>query len=82
MLMNPKIDELLENTGSRFTLAIAAAKRARQINNYYRHLGEGLGQEVGPQVQSASNKPLTLAMEEIAQDKLELEPAAPVEGGN
>lgn len=75
MLMNPKIDELLDHTDSRFTLAIAAAKRARQINNYYRHLGEGLGQEVGPQVQTASNKPLTIALEEVAQDKLDLEPA-------
>ena len=74
MLMYPKIDELLEHTDSRFTLAIAAAKRARQINNYYRHLGEGLGQEVGPQVQSASNKPLTIALEEVTQDKLEIEP--------
>lgn len=80
MLMNPKIDELLKHTESRFTLAIAAAKRARQINNYYRHLGEGLGQEVGPQVQAVSNKPLTIALEEIAQDKLDLEPM--VEGGN
>lgn len=79
MLMNPKIDELLDHTDSRFTLAIAAAKRARQINNYYRHLGEGLGQEVGPQVQTASNKPLTIALEEVAQDKLDLEPA--IEGG-
>ncbi len=74
--MKPKIDDLLENTDSRFTLAIAAAKRARQINNYYRHLGEGLGQEVAPQVQSASNKPLTVALEEIAQDKLEYERTA------
>ena len=76
MLMNPKIDDLLEYTDSRFTLAIAAAKRARQINNYYRHLGEGLGQEVGPQVQTGSNKPLTIALEEVAQDKLEYEPCS------
>jgi DNA-directed RNA polymerase subunit omega len=73
MLMKPKIDELLEHTDSRFTLAIAAAKRARQINNYYRHLGEGLGYDAPPQVQSASNKPLTIALEELAQDKLECE---------
>ncbi len=77
MLMKPKIDDLVERTEySRFTLAIAAAKRARQINNYYRHLGEGLGQEAPPQVQSASNKPLTIALEELAQDKLEYERTA------
>jgi DNA-directed RNA polymerase subunit omega len=73
MLMHPKIDELLQFTDNRFTLSIAAAKRARQINNYYRHLGEGLGQDVGPQVQTTSNKPLTIALEEVAQDKLEYE---------
>ena len=48
-------------------------KRARQINNYFRHLGEGLGHEAGPQIRSASNKSLTLALEEIAADKLEFE---------
>lgn len=74
MLMNPKIDDLLKAmNNSRFGLTIAAAKRARQINNYFRHLGDGLGRDAGPQVTSASNKALTLALEEIAQEKLEYE---------
>lgn len=74
MLMKTNIDELLDwMDNSRFGLTILAAKRARQINNYFRHLGEGLGQEVGPQIKSASNKSLTLALEEIAADKLEYE---------
>ncbi len=74
MLMQTKIDDLLLwMDNSRFGLTISAAKRARQINNYFRHLGEGLGQEAGPQIRSASNKSLTLAMEEIAADKLEYE---------
>jgi len=73
-LMKTKIDDLLEAmNNSRFGLTIAAAKRARQINNYFRHLGEGLGRETGPQVRSASNKSLTLALEEIAEGKLEFE---------
>ncbi len=73
-MMKTKIDDLLEWTdNSRFGLTIAAAKRARQINNYFRHLGEGLGQEVGPQIRSASNKSLTIALEEIAANKLEIE---------
>lgn len=75
MLMKTKIDDLLDFTSnSRFGLTILAAKRARQINSYFRHLGEGLGQEVGPQIRSASNKSLTMALEEIAADKLEFEP--------
>jgi len=74
LLMKTNIDELLDwMDNSRFGLTILAAKRARQINNYFRHLGEGLGQEVGPQIKSASNKSLTLALEEIAADKLEYE---------
>lgn len=48
-----------------------AAKRAREINNYYHSLGEGLGQYVRPLVENVdSNKPLSIAMEEIAQDKI------------
>jgi DNA-directed RNA polymerase omega subunit len=36
----PRIDELLGHAGgSRYALAIIAAKRARQINNYYNSLG-------------------------------------------
>jgi DNA-directed RNA polymerase subunit omega len=72
--MQTKIDDLLKwMDNSRFGLTISAAKRARQINNYFRHLGEGLGQEAGPQIRSASNKSLTLALEEIAANKLEYE---------
>jgi DNA-directed RNA polymerase subunit omega len=72
--MKTKIDNLLEwMDNSRFGLTILAAKRARQVNNYFRHLGEGLGQEAGPQIKSASNKSLTMALEEIAADKLEYE---------
>jgi DNA-directed RNA polymerase subunit omega len=74
VLMDTKIDDLLDQMdNSRFGLTVSAAKRARQINNYFRHLGEGLGQEVGPQIRSASNKSLTLALEEIAAEKLEYE---------
>ncbi len=79
MLMKPKIDDLLEKSDSKFTLVIEAAKRARQINNYYRHLGEGFGQEAPPQVQITSNKPLSIALSEIAEGKVtfEREPEAP-----
>ncbi len=74
MLMKTRIDDLLQwIDNSRFGLTITAAKRARQINNYFRHLGEGLGHDSGPQIRSASNKSLSLALEEIAADKLEFE---------
>lgn len=73
MLMKPKIDDLLKTSDSKFTLVIEAAKRARQINNYYRHLGEGFGTEAPPQVQITSNKPLSIALLEIAEGKVTFE---------
>ena len=59
-----------------------AAKRARQINSYFSHLGEGLGTMVPPQVSSVARKPLSIAFEEIAADKIEAHPVKPaaVEG--
>ena len=72
-MMKPKIDELLAQTDSKFTLVIEAAKRARQINSYYRHLGEGFGADVAPQVQITSNKPLSIALQEIAEGKVSFE---------
>ncbi len=47
------------------------SKRARQINTYYGQLGDGIGQVVPPQVTSTARKPLSIAFEEIDQDKIE-----------
>ena len=48
--------------------------RAREINDYYNQLGEGLGQIVPPQVTSVSRKPLSIALEEIEVGKIVYEP--------
>lgn len=65
------IDDLLARVDSKYTLVHLAAMRAREINNYYHSLGEGIGQYVRPLVEQVdSNKPLSIAMEEIAQDKI------------
>ncbi|MFN9960503.1 MAG: DNA-directed RNA polymerase subunit omega, partial [bacterium] len=40
------------------------------INSYFNQLGEGLGQMVPPQVSSVARKPLSIAFEEIAADKI------------
>ena len=51
---------------------IFAAKRARQINDYYSQLGEGLLEYVGPLVEPGSReKPLSIAMREIQGGLLE-----------
>ena len=68
----PPLDELLEKTDSKYSLVIEAARRARQINAYYSQLGEGLLENVGPLVETAGQeKPLTIALREIAADVLE-----------
>ena len=69
----PRIDELLPQAdGSRYALTIIAAKRARQINNYYNSLGEGLLDEdfPPPLVTTRSKNLLTIALEEIAEGKI------------
>ncbi len=47
-----------------------AAKRAREINGYYAHLGEGLTQYVPPLMAVDSDKALSVALEEIAAEKV------------
>jgi DNA-directed RNA polymerase subunit omega len=76
-IIDPPIDELLERVDSKYQLVIYGAKRARQINDYYTDLHEGnLFDNVGPLVDSSvEDKPLTIALHEIHQDKLRLRPA-------
>jgi DNA-directed RNA polymerase subunit omega len=69
-MMNPKIETLLDKADSKFKLVTLAALRARQINGYFGQLGEGLGSVVPPQVTSVARKPLSIAFEEIAVDKI------------
>ena len=68
-----KIDELLAKVDSRYGLVIATAKRARQINEYTATLGlnDPLGIP-GPQVHTRSQHPLSIAIEELREGKLEV----------
>src|SRR6202035_5725472 len=72
-LMDPRMEQLLERVDSKFTLVTLAAMRAREINDYYNQLGEGLGRIVPPQVTSISRKPLSIALEEIDAGKIRFE---------
>ena len=76
-MIEPTIDTLLEKVGSKYSLVILAAKRAREINSYYNQLGEGRGEFVPPLVETGGlrNKPLSIALEEIAEDKVTAGPA-------
>jgi DNA-directed RNA polymerase subunit omega len=69
-LMEPRIESLMGKVDSKFTLVTLAAMRAREINDYYNQLGEGLGRIVPPQVTSVSRKPLSIALEEVAAGKI------------
>ena len=66
---NHLVTELLS---SKYALVIYAAKRARQINDYYNQLGEGILEYVGPLVEPGlQEKPLSIALREIHSDLLE-----------
>ena len=78
-IVSPSIDNLLDKEFaseklSKYELVIFAAKRARQINDYYSALHEGsLFSNVGPLVETTiDEKPLTIAMHEIDENKLDL----------
>ena len=66
-IVSPSIDALMAKHSSKYGLVIFAAKRARQINDYYSALHEGsLFTNVGPLVDaSVDDKPLSIAMREI-----------------
>ena len=59
MMIYPPITELVEKTGSRYTLVIEIAKRARQLAE---------GKEA--LVDVATNKDVTKAINEIFEDKI------------
>ena len=74
-LTEPRIDHLLENVDTNYASVMVAAKRARQINSYYRNIAEGAYDDVfaPPMVESRSKNYLTLALEEVAAGKLNYE---------
>ena len=69
-MMSPPIEKLVAQVDSKFGLVTLAARRARQINSYFNHLGDGLGTIVPPQVTSTARKPLSISFEEIAAEKI------------
>jgi len=71
------MDALIDKVDSRYTLVILAAKRARDINNYLNGLQRGeLTHVRGPQIDMIGEKALTIAFEEIDEDKITYERSA------
>lgn len=67
-LVYPPIDDLLAKVDSRYTLVIASAKRARQINNFRQgtHGEELMNKVPPPRTLEVTKKPLSVSLEEMA----------------
>ncbi len=59
MMINPPLSSLLEKVDCRYTLVVATAKRARQLEDGAHKL-----------TKCASDKPVTIAMNEINEGKI------------
>ena len=71
-MIHPRVDKLLDRTDTHYAAVVVAARRARQLNSYYRALGEGTYEEfTPPMVETQTGNYLTIALEELAQGKIE-----------
>jgi DNA-directed RNA polymerase subunit omega len=68
-LMTPELEILLDKVDSKFSLVTLAARRARELQQYYAKMGSVSSKVVPPQVASL-RKPLSMAFEEISVDKI------------
>ncbi len=78
-MIEPKIETLLEDVDSKYTLVILAAKRSRQINSYFTQLGEGVAEHTPPQVPMSPDqapKALSIALQEISESRVGYERTA------
>jgi len=62
-MLTPSIDDLLKKVDSKYTLVVASARRARNIQT------EGPGENV----KNRAKKPVSIALEEILNDQLEFQ---------
>jgi DNA-directed RNA polymerase subunit omega len=79
VMIEPRIETLLEAADSKYTLVVMAAKRSRQINAYFSQLGEGVAEHTPPQVPLSPDrapKSLSIALQEIAEGKVTFERTA------
>jgi DNA-directed RNA polymerase subunit omega len=73
-MIKPRVDKLLEQTDTHYGAVLVTAKRARQLNSYYRALGEGSYEEfTPPMVETHTGNYLTIALEELAAGKIKYE---------
>jgi DNA-directed RNA polymerase subunit omega len=80
-VIEPAAERLLAKVDNQYSLVVVAARRARQIVDYYTKLGAGLEEKPLPPLLASVHgmKPLTIAMREIDEDKIGYERPAEVE---
>lgn len=71
-MIEPKAEELLKKVDNQYSLVVLAARRARQIIDYYTKLGAGLEEKPPPPLLDSVHgmKPLTISLREIEADKI------------
>jgi len=74
-VIKPEIDELLTKVDSKYTLCILSSKRARQINDMIHGVRDQalLTMPTSEIAKLTSTKPLSLAMEEVANGDVSYE---------
>ncbi len=70
-MIKPSIDEMLEISGSRYTLIVATAKRARAILNANKESASGTLCEIDTSIDELE-KPVTRAVKDIYNGKFEI----------
>jgi DNA-directed RNA polymerase subunit omega len=80
-VIEPAVERLLEKVDNHYSLVVVAARRARQIIDYYTKLGAGLEEKPLPPLLTTVHgmKPLTIALREIEEEKIGYERPTDVE---
>ena len=61
-MIHPSLDVLVKKVDSKYTLVVLAAKRARELMSGEQQM-----------IESRSNKPVTIALEEVAKGRITFE---------
>ncbi len=70
-MLNPSIDEMLEISGSRYTLIVATAKRAKEILNANKGSESGTSDEIDMTIDEFE-KPVSRAIRDIYSGAYEI----------
>ena len=80
-MIEPATERLLDKVDNQYSLVVLAARRARQIVDYYTKLGAGLEEKPLPPLLGTVHgmKPLAIALREIEEEKIGFERPPEVE---